>query len=65
MQLIYVYFPDKRFIIQIINDDINCQGGGIIMFKKWALLSTCAIATIVVIMALSELKDDEEEKEEL
>jgi hypothetical protein len=35
------------------------------MFKKWALLSTCAIATIVVIMALSELKDDEEEKEEL
>ena len=35
------------------------------MFKKWALLSTCAIATIVVIMALSELKDDEEEKAEL
>ena len=35
------------------------------MFKKWALLSKCAIDTIVVIMALSELKDDEEEKEEL
>ena len=38
---------------------------GINMFKKWALLSTCAIATIVVIMALSELKEDDEEKEEL
>ena len=35
------------------------------MLKKWAILSTCAIATIVVIMALSELKDEEEEKEEL
>lgn len=35
------------------------------MLKKWALLSTCAIATIVVIMALAELKDDTEEKEEL
>ncbi len=35
------------------------------MLKKWAILSTCAIATLVVIMALSELNDDEEEKEEL
>lgn len=35
------------------------------MFKKWAILSTCAFATLVVIIALSELKDDEEEKEEL
>ena len=35
------------------------------MFKKWALMSTCAIATIVIIMALSELKEDDEEKEEL
>ena len=35
------------------------------MWKKWALMSTVAIATIVVIMALSELKDDDEEKEEL
>ncbi len=35
------------------------------MLKKWVLMSTVAIATIVVIMALSELKDNDEEKEEL
>lgn len=37
--------------------------GGITMLKKWALLSTLAVATMVVIVALSELKDDEEEEE--
>ena len=33
------------------------------MWKKWAIMSTVAIATIVVIVALSELKDDEEKEE--
>ncbi len=33
------------------------------MWKKWAVLSTVAIATIVVIVALSELNDGEEKEE--
>lgn len=34
------------------------------MFKKWAILSTCAVAVLVCVLAYSEL-NKEEEKEEL
>ncbi len=43
--------------------DIEIQKEGNNMWKKWAVLSTVAIATIVVIVALSELGDDEEKEE--
>lgn len=35
------------------------------MLKRWAILSTCAIAALVIFMAYSELGEEQEEKEEL
>ena len=35
------------------------------MLKKWIILSTCAVAAAVVIIACTELAQDSEEKEEL
>lgn len=33
------------------------------MLKKWAIVSAVAITTVVVIIALSELKGDDEKEE--
>ena len=69
-RMTFSYFTQKHFDMQIklsimYSEAMHVLKEGRDMLKKWVLMSTVAIATIVVIMALSELKDDDEEKEEL